>query len=246
MNNFVYKLSEETKLIDSLSQSQLISREQLLEIKKLYNAGVPYHNFVHALKVAEGVLLLPTNIYSIVEIRSLFIAALFHDAGHSGTAQDLDEFRSLDLAFQGILDFEKKYDYQGIDFAIVRQAIIGTVFKNRANNTNQYAILLADLDIATIGMNFSEFLYYADFPFSVECAVKIDNWIQDYNFFKFLVSVDKNIFRTELVRSIFPEALKNIRKYTHLKKEKIGKIFSYWNENDIHYEEFENFYNKNS
>ena len=246
MKSFVYKLSEETKLIESLSESKLISQEQLLEIKRLYNAKVPYHNFIHALKVAEWVLRLRADIYNIVEIRSLFIAALFHDAGHSGTAEDLDEFRSLDMAFQGILDFEKKYDYQGIDVSIVRKAIIGTVFKNRASNTNKYAILLADLDIASVWMNFSEFLYYADFPFSLECWVEIGEWIEDFAFFKFLAWVDKNIFRTEIIREIFSEALKNIRKYTYLEKEKIEKLFVYWRENDISYTEFEKYLEKMS
>jgi hypothetical protein len=48
------------------------------------------------------------------------------------------------------MDFEAKYDYAGIDYSIVRKAIIGTVFKNRATNKDPYAILLADLDVATI------------------------------------------------------------------------------------------------
>jgi HD superfamily phosphodiesterase len=111
MNELIYKSREEELLIKSLSNSQLISKEQLLEIKKLYSEEVPYHNFLHALKVAEGVLKLPKETYNIIEIQSLFISALFHDAGHTGTTEDLDEFRSLDMAFQGIIDFEKKYDY---------------------------------------------------------------------------------------------------------------------------------------
>jgi len=72
------------------------------------------------------------------------------------------------MAFQGIMDFEKKYNYTGIDYSIVRKSIIGTVFKNRGKNTDSYAMLLADLDISTIGMDFSKFLYYCDFPISLE------------------------------------------------------------------------------
>ena len=53
MNTPVYKSREENILIELLSQSQLISKEQLREIKKLYDEAVPYHNFLHALKVAE-------------------------------------------------------------------------------------------------------------------------------------------------------------------------------------------------
>jgi len=72
------------------------------------------------------------------------------------------------MAFQGIIDFEERYNYSGIDYSIVRKSIIGTVFKNRAKNKDKYAILLADLDVSTIGMSFPEFLYYADFPISIE------------------------------------------------------------------------------
>ena len=85
MNTPVYKSREETRLITELSRSQLISSQQLHEIKKLYDENVPYHNFVHALKVAEGVLLLPKEQYNIIEIQSLFISALFHDAGKATT-----------------------------------------------------------------------------------------------------------------------------------------------------------------
>jgi len=50
---FIYKTREENLLIKKLYKSELISREQLREIKKLYYESVPYHNFLHALKVAE-------------------------------------------------------------------------------------------------------------------------------------------------------------------------------------------------
>lgn len=143
----MYKRKEEEFLIEKICFSGLISQEQLFYIKNLYCDFVPYHNFIHALKVAEGVLMLPISDFSIIEIKSLFIAALFHDAGHRGTTGNLDEFRSLDMAFEGILEFERLYDYEGIDFSIVRKAIIGTVFKNRAKNTDKYAMILADIDI---------------------------------------------------------------------------------------------------
>jgi hypothetical protein len=80
MKGCIYKSGEESRLIKSLSQSQLISKQELLEIKSLYNEEVPYHNFLHALKVAEGVLKLPRIDYNIIEVQSLFISALFHDA----------------------------------------------------------------------------------------------------------------------------------------------------------------------
>lgn len=244
--NFVYKHKEEEKLIKSLSGSKLISKGQLLEVKELYHEYVPYHNFVHALKVAEWVLRLPKEKYNIIEIQSLFIAALFHDAWHTWTAEDLDEFRSLDLAFQWIIDFEKKHNYTWIDYSIVRKAIIGTVFKNRGKNKNDYAILLADIDVSSVWMEFSEFLYYADFPFSIECWVEIHTWLKDVNFFKFLTGVEKNIFRTQTARHIYPHALSNIKQYLTLKEENISKLYNYWKENDISYEEFEKVYRENN
>lgn len=91
-------------------------------------------------------------------------------------------------------------------------------------------------------MSFPEFLYYADFPFSCECHVEIQDWIRDLNFFKFLAGVDKNIFRTEVVQELFPEALRNIRKYTQLKEKNIQELYVYWKENDISYREFEEYY----
>ena len=246
MKKIVYKISEEKKLIDSLSQSKLISREQLLDIKSLYNEEVPYHNFLHALKVAEWVLMLPREKYDIIEVRSLFIAALFHDAGHSGTAEDLDEFRSLDLAFEGIINFEKKYNYAGIDYSIVRKAIIGTVFKNRGKNTDTYAILLADLDVSTIWLSFPEFLYYSDFPFCLECEWEIEVWMKDLSFFKFLMEVEKNIFRTPNVWDIFPHWLSNIKRYISQEGDQMWILFEYYRDNDLIYEQFEDFFYKNS
>jgi len=192
---------------------------------------------------AEWVLRLPRDTYNIIEIQSLFISALFHDAGHTGTAEDLDEFRSLDLAFQGIIDFEKKYDYTGIDYSIVRKSIIWTVFKNRAQNKDTYAILLADLDVSTVGMSFPEFLYYADFPFSIECWKQLDEWLSDLSYFKFLMWIDKNIFKDESIRKLFPEYLKNTKKYITISFNDLNEIYKYWKENDITYKEFELFYN---
>lgn len=246
MNKLIYKSKEESILIKSLSKSQLISYEQLLYIKNLYDENVPYHNFLHALKVAEWVLKLPRDIYNIVEIQSLFISALFHDAGHTGTAWDLDEFRSLDMAYQGIIDFEKKYNYVGINYSIVRKSIIWTVFKNRATNKDPYAILLADIDVSTVWMSFPEFLYYADFPISVELWKDINEWFNDFSYFKFLMWVDKNIFRNKTIRKLFPEYLKNTKKYITTQSDNMREIYEYWKYNNISYKEFEIFYNAHS
>lgn len=237
----MYKLQEEKKLFDTLLASKMISQDELWYIEKLYCRFVPYHNFIHALHIASLVLQLPMTHFSIIEIKSLFLAALFHDAGHRGTASDLDEFRSLDMAIEGILEFEKKYDYQWIDFRIVRKAIVGTVFRNRGKNSDPYAILLADLDTATIWMNFFEFLYYADFPMMHELMIhSLDDWLKNIGYFKFLLSVEKNIFKTEILREIFPHALQNIRLY--IDKNNISDIqicYDIWKQYDYSYDQYE-------
>lgn len=239
MKSFIYKFQEEQLLIESLVSTRLISEPQLLEIKKLYDEKVPYHNFLHVLKIAQWVLKLQLEDYSIIEIKSLFIAALFHDAWHTWSAWILDEFHALDMAFQWVIDFEKKYDYNWINYSIIRKAIIGTVFKNRVSNTDKYALLLADIDVSTIGWDFSEFLYYADFPISIEFWIPIEKWFQDVSYFKFLMWVDKNIFRTQNIRDIFPHYLSNIRKYTKISTTQLNTLFSYWKNNDITYDDFQ-------
>ena len=240
--SFEYKYEDEKLLIQSLSKTGLISKAALLDIKDDYNKDVPYHNFLHALKVAEGVLRLPRWVLTLTETKSLFIAALFHDAGHTGTAQDLDEFRSLDIAFGGIMDFEKKYNYTWIDYSIVRKAIIGTVFKNRWKNTDKYAILLADLDISTIWMSFPEFLYFCDFPISIEVWVEISEWEHDVIYFKFLAGVDKNIFRSREVAEVFPRALENIKKYIQLDADIFIKLFHYYLHDSKNFSDFKKYY----
>lgn len=226
--HFRYKQSQQNILMQKVCGSGFISIEQLKEIEKLYHPTVPYHNFLHALCVAEASLQLSEEKYTLIERKSLFFAALFHDAGHEGTAQDLDEFRSLDYAFQEIQNFEKKYDLKHIDIGIIRKAIIGTVFKNRAKNTNPYAITLADLDVATVGMSFEAFLFYADIPFSLESKIELSTWLTDVNYFKFLMNVDKNIFRNPEIREIFPHAHKNIKRYIEGNREKIQILYDIW------------------
>lgn len=64
--------------------------------------------------------------------------------------------------------------------SIVRKAIVGTVFKNRAKNTDKYATLLADLDVGTLGMNFLEYVFYADFPMMHELWYEdLDDWLKN-------------------------------------------------------------------
>lgn len=252
----VYKKREELILMNELASSSFITIEQLKDIKKYYDEKVPYHNFLHALTVAWKVLeLLSYEDFNLIEIKSLFLAGLFHDAWHSWMAEDLDEFRSLDIALEAIEDFEKKYDYSWIDNSIIRKAIIWTVFKNRWKNKNKYAIIMADLDIFQIGVDFASFLYYWDFWMALEVGsyvekeLDVQNWFSDIWFFKFIMSVDKNIFRNENIQKILlNNSLNNIWKYINIQKNnfcldnwvKIEEVFNYWKNNDVTLEEFKN------
>ena len=256
----IYKSREEEIIINELSLSSFINKEQLLDIKKYYNKEVPYHNFLHALIVASKTLeLLNSNDFDIIEIKSLFIAALFHDAWHTWMAEDLDEFRSLDIALEAIEIFEKKYQYDWINHSIIRKAIIWTVFKNRGNNTNKYAIIMADLDVSTLWLNFIEFLYYSDFWMALEIGnnlewkLDINWWFKNIWYFKFLMWVNKNIYINKNIREkLLQKSLENITKYIDISKnwfklenwKNIEKLFNYWKNNNITYKEFKTEYDK--
>jgi hypothetical protein len=110
MIKILYKHSQEKILIKHLASSSFVTKEMLLNIKTYYDENVSYHNFLHALQVSSEVLRLSSEKFNILEIKSLFFAALFHDAGHTGQATLLDEFTSLDIALKSLDDFEKKYD----------------------------------------------------------------------------------------------------------------------------------------
>jgi hypothetical protein len=252
----IYKKREELRLMKEIVSSSFITLDQLREIKKHYDEKVPYHNFLHALMVALKVLeLLSHKDFNVIEIKSLFIAALFHDAWHTGMAEDLDEFRSLDLALEAINIFENKYNYFWVDNSIIRKAIIWTVFKNRWKNTNKYALIMADLDIHAIWLDFLEYLYYSDFWMALEIGntkgwkLNIDEWFKNIWFFKFIMRIDKNIYRNKQIKNeLLSKSLENITEYIKISKNNckldnnisIQKIFNYWKNNDITLEEFKN------
>ena len=252
----IYKSREEEKLIKELILSSFINEKQLYYIKKYYDENVPYHNFLHALQVAGKVLeLLDSKDFNLIEIKSLFIAGLFHDAWHTGMARDLDEFRSLDIALEAINDFEEKYNYAWIDYSIIRKAIIGTVFKNRAKNKDKYAIIMADLDVNALWLDFLDFLYYSDFWMALEIGnyenkeLNVQDWFKNIWYFKFLMWVDKNIYRNKNIsEQLLYNSLDNIKKYINISKnnfclenwKNIEEIFYYWRNNEITLEEFKN------
>jgi HD superfamily phosphodiesterase len=65
-----------------VEKTNIIPTEIINDAEKLYNNN-PYHNFLHALVVTSYVLRLNANKFSILELRSLAIAAIFHDTGHT-------------------------------------------------------------------------------------------------------------------------------------------------------------------
>ena len=172
----IYKQRQEQILIDELVKSKLVTEEILLDVKKFYDIN-PYHNFVHALKVARWTLFLSLEEHTISEIKSLLYAALFHDALHTWTARVLDEFYSLTLAQNKIDQYQEKYNLQWIDYWILRKGIIWTVFKNRWILSNKYSRILADFDIWVIWEDILTFMYY-----SIPLALEF--WDTSKKFFK--------------------------------------------------------------
>ena len=235
-----YKSKQEKILIKNLSLSSFITEEMLYDIKKYYNKEVPYHNFLHALQVSSEVLRLNLDKFNILEIKSLFFAALFHDAGHSWQANLLDEFRSLDIALQNLEEFEKKYDIWFIDKTIIRKAIIWTVFAKRWKFTDKFARIMWDLDVWVIGWDFIEFCYYG-FPFCYELNQTPEEYITktEINYFKYLMSFDKQVLLTQEVKEILPNSLKNIKKFINTDKKILIEMCEIIKNEDISLEEFE-------
>jgi hypothetical protein len=139
----------------------------------------------------------------------------------------------------------------------VRQAIIWTVFKNRWKNTSKYAIILADLDVHQVWLQFHELLYYADFWMAIEIGktqkgtVDIHSWFSDITYFKFIMWIEKKIFLYKPFQKIFlQQSLQNIHTYINIKKNnfknargfEIKEIFEYWKNNDITLSEFKKRY----
>ena len=243
MTKINYKHSQERYLMVLLSQSSFVTKEMLLDIKKYYNEEIPYHNFLHALQVSSEVLRLNPKHFNIVEIKSLFFAALFHDAGHTGQASLLDEFTSLDIALKSLEEFEQKYDIWFLDKSLIRKAIIWTVFAKRWKLTDRFAKILWDLDIWVIWGEFLEFCYYG-FPFWYELNQSEEEYITktEINYFKYLMSFDKQIILTSEVKEILPNSLKNIKKFIATPNEILIYMMTTIKNKDITFFEFEEKY----
>lgn len=240
MIDIVYKSKQEKILIEEVSLISFVNKEMLYDIKKYYNK-IPYHNFLHALQVSNQILRLNPNNFSVIEIKSLFFAWLFHDAWHSGQANIMDEFTSLDIALSNLNDFNIKYKNKiwDIDLSIIRKAIIWTVFNKRWKLTNKFSKILWDLDIWVLWLDFLQFCYYS-FPFCFELWEKYEDFLlkTEIWYFKYLININKNILITDEVNEISPNVFRNIK--TYIKTDlaiKIDMLNTIQNE-DISYPEF--------
>lgn len=232
--NFKIKTKQIKILEDELLSSNLVDDKLLNAIKVLYKNN-PYHNYLHILRVSNYCLYLSTSDFSIIEIRSILIACLFHDAGHTWKAEVLDEFTSLDH-FRRTMD---NYPNYIINDSICRNSIIGTVFKNRAINTNKYAQIASDFDIWSIWEWLWAFIYYWSL-FALELWVtaevfyiQVEKW-----YFKYLIWVNKNIIISEHVRKILPNSLKTIHDFYTINLEKKLEMFEVLRNQDITLDEF--------
>jgi len=234
MKQFVYKSRQEELLIDYISSSKITTKEILLDVKKYYNDN-PYHNFLHALQVASNVLILSLEDFSILEIRTLFYAALFHDALHKWNAELLDEFNSYDIAVDYLIKNEDKIWI--IDFSILRRAIVGTVFKNRGKYTDKYAVLLWDLDILSNFKDIYNQLYYWDI-LCFELWVDIEKWVEDFSFFRYCLNISKNVFLSPYILEKFPNAAWIVKQRISISKDSLIDMLEVLRDEDITLDEF--------
>lgn len=239
-NTFAPKYRQIKILENEIFQSWLVPQEIFLEAEKLYDSN-PYHNYLHALMVTQWVLKLSKELFTPLEIRSLMVAGLFHDAGHTGKAILLDEFISLNHFRTTMDSFLQRNPDFFVDDSICRNAIIGTVFKNRAVNKNKYAKIMSDLDIWNIWLWIEAFLYYWS-GLALEFGQTPENFYTQTEkwYFQYLMSIDKNIFLTSEVKQIYPYALKTIKDFYSIDIRKKLEMFQVLQNEDITLEEFKN------
>jgi hypothetical protein len=140
-------------------------------------------------------------------------------------------------------DFEKKYDIWFLDKTLIRKAIIWTVFAKRWKLTDRFAKILWDLDIWVIWGEFLEFCYYW-FPFWYELGQTEEEYITktEINYFKYLLSFDKQVILTSEVREILPNSLKNIKKFISTPNDILIDMMKTIKNEDISFEEFNSKY----
>lgn len=245
--NDLFKVkTRQIKILEQqLLDSWLIIQDVLNEAKKHY-IEVGYHNYLHALWVANYALRLAKTWLNALEVRSLIVAALFHDAGHNWTPDVLDEFQSLALYRKSMDLIQKNNNSFIVNDSICRNAIIWTVFKNRSKNTNKFAQILADLDIWSIWDDLESFFYYSVW-YCHELGLENDlekyfNWVET-GYFKFLMSVEKYILISNEAKIILPHALKNIKKYYEVDLNTKKEIYNVLKNEDITLDEFKKRFN---
>lgn len=232
--NFTQKKKQIKILEEKILSSKLITPELLAEIKKLYHNN-PYHNYLHVLMTAHYTLKLSLKDFNILEIKSLLIASLFHDAGHNGKMEVLDEFTALDH-FRKTMD---KFPNFIVNDAICRNWIIGTVFKNRGINVNKFAQITADFDVWCIWEWIWEFLYYGSL-YALELGVSAKKYYTDIEtgYFKYLIGMNKNIIISEAARNILPNSYKTIKDFYKIDLDTKLLMFEILRTKDITLEEF--------
>jgi hypothetical protein len=198
---------------------------------------------LHALCVSCYILELEQLWFGKIELRSLLIAALFHDAWHTWSPSIFDEFHSLSI-YKNILEqYKNQFENYLIDESIIRKAIMWTVFKQRWKNTDLYAQIMADCDIGCIGKDVYEFIYYGfmlAFEFWVDAETfitKTEKW-----YFLYLMWIEKEIIINEFTKQIFPNSLKTIKDFYLLTFETKKSMFETLQNTDVTLEDFKNKY----
>lgn len=242
MTKVVIKNSQIHILEQKILSSELIFPELLIEAQKNYN-DLPYHNYLHALCVSCYILELESFWFWKIELRSLLIAALFHDAWHTWSPSIFDEFHSLTI-YKNILEqYKEKFDDYLVDESIIRKAIMWTVFKQRGKNADMYAQIMSDCDIWCIGKDVYEFIYYGfmlAFEFGVDAETfitKTEKW-----YFLYLMWIHKEIIINPFTKLIFPNSLKSIKDFYSLSFETKKSMFDTIQTTDITLDDFKNKY----
>ncbi|MDD2487436.1 MAG: hypothetical protein PHS92_03635 [Candidatus Gracilibacteria bacterium] len=244
MMEFTQKKRQEKILEKKILDSGLVSKDVIEEARKQYLPN-PFHNFLHALNVASYILELPGDSFTALELRSMLVAALFHDAGHTGIANPLDEFISLGLLQESIDRIQKNGNFI-IDYSIVRNSIMGTVFKERGKRTNRYSVILSDFDIGYIGKGIESFLYYGPL-FALELKVSMDDFFVkvEKGYFKYLMSIEKNVLISPEAKKILPYSLNTIKDFYSIDLEIKKLMFETLKNEDITFDEFKERFFKN-
>jgi len=120
------------------------------EILSSHN-NVPYHNYSHAKRVSNTMMLLENS----QNISPGRMAWYLHDAGHTGIANSPhDEIHSCKIAHDILTSRGYKKDY--ID--TVKELIMATVFSERWNIYKHDSMLLADADLSNIWRPYQAFI----------------------------------------------------------------------------------------